>query len=281
MTARTCLLTLFFVVVVAPVLWGLGYAFAYSVGWAGLLSQGFTLEHWRQVLAGNEVLPSLAYSLAIAAATLLLTLALSLTLALTFRQSVNRGLLSDALLFPLALPPTVAALFMFQVLSGAGLLSRAAYHLGLVHEPREFPELVFDAAGVGIVSTHLLLAVPFFTLLYARLYENERLGELTSLARTLGASPLACVRRVVLPILLWRSLPNLSLFFIGVLGSFEIPSLLGAQSPRMISVLTRQKFALYDLSEKPQAYIVAVIYSLLSLSLISLALRKREVVHVA
>ncbi len=281
MTVRSSLLALFFLIVVAPVCWGLGYAFAYSVGWAGLLSHGFTLEHWRRVLVENEVLPSVAYSLALATVTVALTITLALGIALTFRESAARGLLSDALHFPLALPPTVAALFMFQMLSGAGLLSRVAFHLGLESEPRDFPSLVFDAPGFGIVTTHLLLAVPFFALLYAQLYENEKLDELTSLARTLGAGRVACLRRVILPLLLRRSLANLSLFFVGVLGSFEIPSLVGAQSPRMISVLTRQKFALFDLSEKPQAYIIAVLYSLLALSLISLTLRRREVVHVA
>ncbi|MES2709391.1 MAG: ABC transporter permease [Verrucomicrobiota bacterium] len=281
MLPRAALLTLFFLVVVAPVGWALGYAVAYSVGWAGLLSRGFTLEHWHRVLTDGEVLPSMAHSLALAAVCVVLTVILALCITLPLRASVTRGALSDALLFPLALPPTVAALFVLQMFSGAGLLSRVAFHLGLIREPRDFPHLIFDPAGIGILTTHLLLAVPFFCLLFAQIHRNEKLDELTSLAKTLGAGRAACLRRVVLPILLRRSRANLSLFFIGVLGSFEIPSLLGAQSPRMISVLTRQKFALFDLSEKSQAYIIAVLYSLLALSLIALTFRKKEAPHVA
>jgi len=279
-TARV-VLGFFTAVAVVPVAWGFLYALAYSLGLVGLLSHGFTLEHWQRVLDAGELWRSVGYSLAIAAATVTLTVIFALAIALTFRRHARRGPLSYALHFPLALPPIVAALFVFQMLSGAGLVSRIAFRLGWISEIREFPALIYDRAGIGIILTHLALATPFFALLFAQLYENEKLADYTALSQTLGAGRWACLRRVVLPILLRRATANLTLFFIGVFGSFEIPLLLGPQAPQMISVLTQQKFALFDLSQKPAAYLIAVLYTALVLGLLFTVFRKRELAHVA
>ena len=60
-----------------------------------------------------------------------------------------------------------------------------------------------------------------------------------------------------------------------MLGSFEIPLLLGPQSPQMISVLARRKFGLFDLEQKPQAFIIALLYTGLVVALLLVFLRRR------
>ena len=172
---------------VLPVGWSVGYAAAYSVGLAGLLSRGFTLQHWRVVLTASETAMSFAVSFYVALVTLASTAALSLLLTLALRRHIARGPLGYLVYFPLALPGTVAALLTFQLLGGAGLLSRLAYALGWVGTPAQFPGLIFDPWGIGIIGTHVALAVPFFTLLFTGIYEREKLAQLNALAATLGA----------------------------------------------------------------------------------------------
>ena len=145
--------------------------------------------------------------------------------------------------FPLALPGTVAALCAFQWLSGAGLLARVAFRLGWIDSPTRFPGLVFDPWSVGIITTHVGLATLFFTLLFVRLAEREKLPDLLALASTLGAGRSAR---------LWR---------VAVAGSFEILLLLGPQHPQMISVLAWRRFGRFDLTEKPAAFIVSLLYT--------------------
>ena len=139
----------------------------------------------------------------------------------------------------------------------------------------DFPELVNDPLGAGIIISLVLMATPFFIILFANLYQSERLDAYKQLAATLGASAVQCRRKVLVPLLLRRAFPTLVLYFIFVMGSYEIPLLLGSQSPQMISVMAIRKLQRFDLADRPQAYIAGVLYSLLALSCVALLLRRR------
>lgn len=267
-------LALFFALSILPIAASLAYAALYSVGATGLLTTGPTLEFWREVLASGEVWSSLALSFYVALAVVAVATAIALALSLLLRDRLERGLASYALYLPLALPWTVAAFLTFQLLSGGGLLARALVTLGLASGPEGVPRLVLDRWGFGIIATHIFLAVPFLTLLFAKLHQSERVDELTALATSLGAGRRACLRRVTLPLLLRAAGSNLALLFIVVLGSYEIPLLLGRQSPQMISVFTLRKYAMFDVLEKPQAYALALVYSGFVLALLLLLDRR-------
>lgn len=262
--------------VALPIAFSLLYALLYSLGLAGLLRGGFTLAHWTRVLTSGEIWASFGLSLYVALVAVALTTALALALALALGEAVTRGPLAFALYLPLTLPGTVAAFLAFQVLSGGGLLARGLRTAGLLAPQDTLVPLVQDPLAVGIIAAHVGLAVPFFTLLFRELAASERLAELTTLATALGASRWQCLSRVAVPILLRRAASNLVLYFIVVLGSFEIPLLLGQSAPQMLSVLTLRKFALYDLSQKPQGYTVALLYSAFVLLLLAGIARRRR-----
>jgi putative spermidine/putrescine transport system permease protein len=207
---------------------------------------------------------------------------LATTLALALAAHLRRAPApaSTALFIPLAVPAVAAALLAFQFLSGAGLFARLAWHLGLIAAPADFPALIYDRFGLGIILTHTAVAVPLLALLFARLHANERIDDYAALARTLGADRLAVLRRVTLPLLLRRAAPALTLLFAAVFGSYEIPLLLGAQRPEMLSILARRKFALFDLAQRPEGFLLAVIYALIVFALVALVFRKHPPAHV-
>jgi len=257
-----------------PILFSLGYAAAYSTGTIGLLSDGFTWEHWAAVGRRGELWSSFGLSLYIAFVTVVLTVSLALVLALYLRRPLGYGALSYIIYFPLALPATVAAFLVFQLFSGAGYASRILIRLGLIDGIDQFPGLVHDAFGIGIILAHLGLAVPFFILLFVEIYNTEKVAALAQVAQTLGARRRDVLYRVTVPILLTRCFTNIILLFIAVLGSYEIPLLLGRQAPQMVSVLTMRKYAMFDIAQKPEAFIVALLYTVLVLVLILVAFRK-------
>ncbi len=269
-------LLLFLIAAVAPIVWCFGYAIAYSVGLAGFLRDGFTLRYWSKALSEGEIARSFVFSGAVAAAVIVIGATVALALVLGFRRELRRGFLSSLLYVPLALSSLVAAFLIARWLSGAGFFSRIACSLGLVSDPQHFPNLVNDPFGIGIVAAHLLLAIPFFALTMLQIYEIEKIGDLRRLATSLGASLTQTRWRVAVPILLAKSSTNLLLYFIFVLGSFEIPLIVGAQSPLMISLLTRRKFGIYELAQKPEAFVIAVFYTIVLLFLLTIIFRKRE-----
>jgi putative spermidine/putrescine transport system permease protein len=269
-------LPLFLLLAVLPVVSSLLYAALYGVGLTGLLSAGFTLEHWRRVVASREVWASAGLSVYVAGSVVVATGALALPLALALRERLETGWLAPVLSFPLAIPGTVGAVLALQLLAASGLVSRIALGLGLTRGIAGFPSLVQDEWLVGVIATHAALATPFFVFLFADLYRSERTASLLELAATLGASRRQGLLRVTLPILLHAAAPSLALLFVLVLGSFEIPLLLGRQSPQMLSVLTYRKYGLFDISEKPEAYILSLGFTVLALGLAAISFRARR-----
>ena len=272
-------LGLYFLLTMIPVGASLLYAALYGLGAVGLLSHGLTLEHWRRVIESGEAWASVGLSLYVASAVVALTTLTSLPIALVLRRRLESGPLPYFVTLPLAIPGTVAAVLALQLLGGAGLLSRLAYRLGLTTGVAGFPSLVHDAALAGVVASHVALAAPFFVLLFVELYATERLDALRTLAACLGASRSQGLLRVTVPILLRAAVPSLTLLFVVVLGSFEIPLLLGRQAPQMLSVLTYRKYALFDIAQKPEAYILALGYALLVFGVVALVFRNERVSH--
>lgn len=246
-----------------PILIGVGYAFLYSVGLVGLLNHGFTLENWTKVLSSDEFWRSLGFSFYIAFVTILIAVSLAMAVVVRLGAWFRRGILSFMIYLPLVFPAMVMGFYTFQLLSKAGIISRIGYQIGLVKEVNNFPDLVNDTWGIGIIFAHVCMATPFFIILLNNLYQNERLDAYVNLAKTMGATANQINWKVIIPVLLNQSFATLLLYFVFVMSSYEIPLLLGSQSRQMVSVFTIQKLQRFNLQDIPQAYVVSVVYSIL------------------
>jgi putative spermidine/putrescine transport system permease protein len=258
-----------------PVLCGFVYALLYSFGITGILSTGFTTEYWEKTLTAVQFWKSLGFSLFIALIVMLISLTFSMWIVISWTKNLYKGLLSYVSYLPLAFPAIVMAFFSFQLLSKSGFLSRLAFNVGLITSLDQFPDMTNDAYGISIIFSLCLLITPFFVILYSNLYQNERIPELKALATTLGAKPKQITIKIIIPILLKKSAFTIMLFVIFVMGTYEIPLLLGRQDPSMLSVFIIQKLQRYNLADIPQAYAIAVIYILLIATVIALVYKTR------
>ncbi|PPK96306.1 putative spermidine/putrescine transport system permease protein [Nonlabens xylanidelens] len=268
-------ITIFILFAAVPVLLGFGYALLYSFGLTGILSEGFTTEYWEKTLLATEFWKSLGFSLFIAAVVMTTSLFFSLWIVISWTKNLYKGLLSYVTYLPLAFPAIVMAFFSFQLLSKSGFISRVIFNLGWIDDLSQFPDWTNDAYGVAIIFSLCLLITPFFIILYSNLYQNERIPELKALAQTLGAKKNQITTRIIVPILLKKSAFTIMLFLIFVMGTYEIPLLLGRQDPSMLSVFIIQKLQKFNLADIPQAYAVSVIYILLIATLIAVVYKTR------
>ncbi len=263
MNNRKFLKGLFLAIVVLPVASGLLYAFLFSLGIIGVLNKGFQFDAWQTVLFDKPFWVSIGYSLYIALLSVAISLSVALTIALSWQKKLQKGLLSSVIYLPLCFPATVMAFFSFQLLAKSGLLSRMGYQLGFIKEINDFPVLIKDAYGIGIIFTSVLLITPFFIILFSNLYQSEKIASYVNLAKTFGASNSQILRKVIVPILLKRASITIYLFIIFVMGSYEVPLLLGRQNPQMISVAVLQKIQRFNLYDMPQGYAMSMLYVLL------------------
>ena len=274
---RSIGVALFIAATVLPLVLALSYALLYSVGLAGILSEGFTLKHWQKMLPNAEMWRSLGYTLYLTLVSLLPATAMALLLVTRLRRVVSQGRLGYLIYFPLAIPAIVAAFFTLQVLSKTGLFSRILYQSGIIGQLTQFPDLINDQYGFGILFTHWLIATPFLTVMFLGMYDGERLDDLQQISTTLGANRWQSYWKVVIPVLLRKGYPTVVLYGIFIFGAYEIPLLLGRQSPEMISVLTTRKVKEgYDLLQLPEGYVLAVVYSLLMIISVLWLLRKQR-----
>ena len=271
------LVIIYVVITVAPLLSGLIYAALYSFGLIGNIGRaGFTLSYWKTLFAEKEILFSLWYSCYIAVTALFLSVSFAMLLTIFLKKDIEKGLFSYIIYFPLAIPAIASAFFIFQLLSKSGFISRIFFQLKLIKDIGDFPDLVNDHYSIAIIIAHILMALPFFTLLFINLYRSERINDLNILAKSMGAGKKQCLKMVTLPVLLTRSLPSLVLYFIFIFGSYEIPLVLGRQSPQMVSVLIIRKLQKFDLTTIPQGYIIAIIYAIFVFLIMALLLRYRR-----
>lgn len=265
---RPLTLTLYGLLVLGVPLLGLAYALAYSLGVAGPLATGPTLTYWQRLPTETSLLTSLGFSLYIALATLSVATGVALWLVLSRQDMLRQRPFPTLLYVPLLFPSLVIGFYLFQLLSGAGWASRLTTTLGLTQRPDQFPELVQDGVGLGIILAQVVLAFPFFTLLFQALYADARLDDLRNLTRTLGASPGQFNRRVAAPILLRRAAPTLMLYGVAVLGAYDMPLLLGRNYPQMLSVYITTRLQRFDLADLPMGYLIGFLLTLLLMALI-------------
>lgn len=270
---RSWILLLYALLVAGLPLAGLGYAALGSVGVVGPLAAGFTGRYWQALGHDTGLLYAAAYSLWIAVASVGISVGLALLLVLGAQPTLRRAPLPGLLYVPLVMPALVMAFYLFQLLSRAGWLSRISFQLGLTGSIEAFPELVQDAAGLGIIGAHVLLTFPFLTLLFQAIYQESRLAELGQLTSTLGATTGQFRRRVAAPLLLRRAAPTVLLSFIATLGAYDIPLLLGRPYPQMLSVFIATKLQRFDLRELPTAYLAGFLVAAGLLGLILVLLR--------
>jgi len=262
------------VLCVVPLLLGFGYSLLYSFGVIGLLSEGFTLQHWQRLWQSSGALSSLLYTLLLTVASLLLALAAALAVAWRSLQP-GSGRLPAALFLPLLFPPLLAAFGWYYLLSPAGILSRLAARAGLIGGLEDFPRLVNDSWSVGIVVTHVFLVYPVFSLLFVAQSRKEQLPAMWALARNLGSSRRQFVGSIWLPLLLQKTRPVVVLYGLFLLGSYEVPLLLGRSAPQTVSLFITEKLSRFNLLDIPVGHAMAVVYSLLVLGIIALGSGKK------
>lgn len=266
----------FLLLVVVPFAAGLMYAILYSVGLIGILSNGFTTSHISGTVQNPEILFSLLYSFYVASCSMLFSLVLSLGGVLFFKSSITKGKWSFFSYLPLAVPAIVTAFVSLQVFNKTGVLSRVLYQTNAISDLSQFPDMVNDSLGIGIITTHVLMATPFFLIFFSNIYEAENLKSLSEVAKSLGASSTKVAEKIAIPLLLKKGLNTVLLYFIFVIGSYEIPLILGQQSPQMISVLIVRKMQRYNLIDIPQGYFLSIVYSVVVILLIAVFLKSKK-----
>ncbi len=253
------------------------YALAQSLGMLAIIGKSMiSLDAYAQLLgatrpATQEFWPALGFSLWISTVSTLLSAmgALFIAAALSQRRRATDRVILMALNTNLAFPHLVWAVALGLLLAQSGLFARIAAAAGLIGMPAEFPVLVRDRYGLGIILHYISKEIPFLVLLMLAVLRTQ--GNAYALvAENLGAGPWQRLRYVTLPLVLPALMAGSALVFAFVFGSYEVPALLGVRYPRMLAVLALEFFVNPDLNRRAEAMAISLIMSMLILVVLGL-----------
>lgn len=255
----------------------LAYGVAQSLGALAIIGTSqLSLNAYRDLLlgigpAGREFWPALGFSLWVSlASTGLAALgALLIAAVLNQRRRPTDGTTLLMLNLNLALPHLVWAVALSLLLAQSGLLARIAFALGLIEVPAQFPVLVRDRFGLGIILHYVSKEIPFLLLIVLAVLRTQG-AQYDVVAENLGASAWQRLRYVTLPLVLPALSAGSALVFAFVFGAYEVPALLGVRYPRMLTVLALEFFTNPDLNRRAEGMAISLIISLVTLVVVGL-----------
>lgn len=169
----------------------------------------------------------------------------------------------------LVMPHLSIAYFVMLFFSKTGIVSSFLFNTGMIENYEQFPVLVFDSYGIGIILSYILKGTPFAVLMVSALLKNLDKGFLDT-AGMLGAGKVRIFLEIIVPSVKPAAEASFLILFLYSFGAFDIPFLIGSSRPDMVSVSVYSLYFRRDLVNRPQAMAVLSIMLLFSIFFIYL-----------
>lgn len=252
---------------------GLFDGFLKSLGYFPALGQThMTWTAYRNLVESTDFWASLLLSFRIAALSsffaAIIGAFLAIFLYLVNETSTNRVSVFWHRLFqlPLTIPHLVGGYIIVLLFMQSGFISRIFTQWGWIDSVTEFPIVVNDSFGWGIIITYAWKEAPFVSLMIypvlTRIHRSWR-----DVARVYGATNWNFIREIVMPVMMPAWTVSTFIVFVFTLSAFEVPFLLGVTYPNTLAVYSYQLYTSGQLSDRPEALAVNLILASLTILL--------------
>ncbi|MBU8763717.1 ABC transporter permease subunit [Micrococcus luteus] len=236
----------------------------------------FSLHVYRELFHSALFYRSLFFSLGISLVATVIAALLAVILAILLRRYTRQGgWLHFLLQFNLPVPHVVGAIAILMLFGQSGLISRLAYWAGMIQQPSQFPVLVTDQHGIGIVLEYVWKEVPFIAVSVLSILKSWVVPYEKQL-QLLGANAWQRWRLVTFPFMLPALLASSIIVFAYSFGSFEVPYVLGSVSKPTLPILAYQAYLNPDLMYRSEAMAINMVITFISMILIILYMKWGE-----
>jgi putative spermidine/putrescine transport system permease protein len=218
---------------------------------------GFTLSQYQAFFNDYLSVTNLLYTLRVTFTVVvtLFLIAFPICLYLRFSKSRIANVIHFLTLFPLFVPGIMLAYALIRFTITRGFLASILSGVGITQYST--PYLTTQGSIIGLVWE----GIPFTTLiLSAAMVQID--DSLLESARDVGANSWQIFWKIMLPLIKNAVVIIFSLEFLGVLGSYTIPYLLGPAEPEMMGVFMERTYS--QVHEPLQAQTQAVITFLIA-----------------
>jgi putative spermidine/putrescine transport system permease protein len=211
---------------------------------------------------------SLLFTVRVSLISTVISMTLAVVLALALRGTfVGKKLTLLVSQYNLSIPRLAAAMMMVFLLSQTGFLSALSHMTGLTESVKDFPWLVYDSKGIGLIIVFVWKFFPYIGMSVLGVLQGSSL-EYEQQAATLGIGKFRRFFHVILPTVIPAISVSSILVFASAFGDYEVPAILGSSQKRSISVMMYLKYVDPDMKDRPEAYAMMVLTSLVLISFI-------------
>ncbi|TFE26294.1 ABC transporter permease [Cohnella luojiensis] len=233
---------LLFVIVVIPIALSFVESLRNDAG-------GFDLSRYQFLFTDKAMRSNILFTLKVTIVSCVIVLIVSYALAVYMRFSSGRlvELIRKTYMIPIFIPGVIATYGLINLLGNHGWLSRFLLLIGIT-----LPRIIFDQKG--IIIANLWFNIPFTAMLLSSALAGIPNSVLES-AKDVGAGRLRVFFQIVFPLSYKTFLVAATFVFMGVIGSFTAPFLVGPNAPQMLGVSMEQVFGVFQ--EREQAAAIA------------------------
>lgn len=233
----------------------------------GAVGIDWTLENYIEFFQDYYYFELLIGTFALAGTVVLLSAVIGCPVAYFLARTRTgwRGVLTFIVVAPLMISAVVRNLGWFPILGESGLINWLLLGSGLIDQP---VKLLHNRTGVVIGLVHALS--PFMILSLMTVIQRIP-RELEEAALSLGASPFATFRMVVLPLSKIGFLTGGALVFTISLSAFMTTSMMGGRRVQIIATYVEQQFR--SLLNYPAGATATVVLLFVTLAVVTVALR--------
>ncbi|UUZ97206.1 ABC transporter permease subunit [Paenibacillus sp. P25] len=230
-----------FVVVVIPILLSFVESLQNDSG-------GYDLARYQYLFTDKAMRSNIIFTLEVTIVSVLLVLIISYAIAvyLRFSSGILAELIRKTYMIPIFIPSVIATYGLINLLGNHGWLSRVLLLFGLESMPR----IIFDKKG--IIIANLWFNIPFTTMLLSSALSGISNSVIES-AKDVGTGRLGLFFRFILPLTYKTFLVAATFVFMGVIGSFTAPFLVGPNAPQMLGVSMEQVFSVFQQQQEAAA----------------------------
>lgn len=228
--------------------------FFQSIGYFSAIgSNEITLEHYKRLLTDKGLIESLIFSIKTSFLSALLSTIGGVIIAIAAYKLGKEGkLIALTFRLPIIVPHLLSVLLVYNIFSQTGLLARFAYNIGFISSFEEFPVLLYNKNGFGIIMAYIWKELPFIAFITYNVL-SKLSNKFSDASRNLGANGFQTMKYVVFPIALPSVLSSFILVFAFSFGAYEIPMLLGGTYPKALPVKAYIEYINPMLSNRPYA----------------------------
>ncbi|MDU5080480.1 ABC transporter permease subunit [uncultured Tissierella sp.] len=227
----------------------------------------FTLKYYKEVLTSKGFISSLRFSLYTSFTSSIMAVVCGVLLSYAILQVKGKKEMVESLYrIPIIVPHIVSVLLVYNILSQSGILPRILYEAGLITDQSQFPSILYERNGIGVIIAYLWKEIPFVALTTYTILSKVS-SKLSDVAGNLGANKRQIFFYILLPLIISSVFSSFIIIFAFSFGAYEVPLLLGPTQPKALSV---QAFIEYNnpvLANRPYAMVYNILITSIALIL--------------